>query len=140
MKRSLIALTIALFSFSAVAEEGGEHGEEKKPPPAPSKDSPVAQVLKLPVVAGWKQWMKANGGYLLAWGESISSPEGQKCWGVAVGETQKDGMHVWKHFCVPAAGGDIWVATAGASGEVAYKLYDAWVKECEPTENSSGHC
>lgn len=80
---------------------------------------------------------------LNAWGESINTVEGRKCWGVAVGEIFPGGrVRIWKRFCVPIDGAEIWVEgkTPEPDATIAYKPYGKWVTECKPTEKFEGNC
>ena len=124
------------------AEHGGEHGSEHKAPPAPSKGTPVGDVYNLAAVAEWRKTIESRGGQLLVWGEYLTSINGQNYSRVAVGPKSRGNTQVWKHFCVPQAGGDILVVSESAdpAGDATYIPYDEWVGKCKPTGTSGGSC
>lgn len=147
---------MTFLAVSAVAEEAehaaekpaeknesahGEHGDHAKPPPTPSKGTPVGDVYHLPVVENWRKWMEANDGKIAIWGESLTSINGQMYSRVAVGQN-RGGVVLWKHFNVPVAGGDVMVeqARANKTDDTTYLTYDDWVSKCKPTERSEGAC
>jgi hypothetical protein len=141
MKFAPCLLVLAAYCSAAFGEEGGGHAEHK-PPPAPSKGTPVGDVYNLPVVAKWSRWLESNNRRIAIWGESIDTVEGQKCSRIAVGQSFTGGVtSVWKHFCVPQMGGDILVESKETpKSEAAYLPYDKWVEKCKPTDSSGGNC
>jgi hypothetical protein len=144
MKLVALSLMLTVFCSSAIAAEEAEHGgehEAHKPPPVPSKGSPVGDVYHLPVVLKWGEWMASRDSRIAIWGEYIDTVDGQKCSRVAVGQSKSGMSFPWKHFCVPQMGGDILVdVRATPKSEAAYMPYDDWVTKCKPTGTSGGDC
>ena len=143
MHRFFIGIILCICAASvAVAEDTVP--PKPKQPDKPRPDSAISVVLALPEVKQWANWMTSlgNGTSLTAWGETIKEVDGHKCWGIAVGEQEKDGVHIWRRFCVMQSGVEVWVESIQADpmDEIHYLTYDKWQSDCAPTPNSPGKC
>ena len=146
LKFSAAILLALVFStgLALASEEEGDAEKKAKPPEKPKPDSAISQVLQLPEVKKWAEWITSqnDGRSITAWGEAIKTVGETQCWEVGIGESDPSGnVKTWARFCQTQFGSDVWVETKQpTSDEIIYLPYDKWISLCHPTYKSPGIC